>query len=253
MTLEFAGKAVLVTGAAKGIGKAVADAFEAAGAAVVGVDREMAGGTGPTVLPYVADVSKPAECAAAVAAGVAAFGRLDVLVNCAGIQRYGDVVSTSEEIWDEVIGVNLSSMFYMAKHAVPHIRAAGGGAIVNMASVQAFVAQRGVAAYAASKGGIIALTTAMAIDHAPEIRVNAVCPGSVDTPMLRAAAALFTDESGDPSSTVESWGKMHPLGRVAQPREVADAVLYLAGPRSSFISGVALRVDGALLSVLGGT
>ena len=253
MTVEFAGQAVPVTGAAKGIGRAVAEAFEAAGAQVALVDREAAAAIGPASLPILADVSRADECAAAVQATVAAFGRLDVLVNCAGIQRYGNVVETPDDLWAEVIGVNLSSMFYMAKHAVPHLRATGAGAIVNMASVQAFAAQRGVAAYAASKGGVVALTTAMAIDHAPEIRVNAVCPGSVDTPMLRRAAELFTGESGDPAQTVEGWGRMHPLGRVARASEVADAVLYLAGPRSSFISGVALRVDGGLLGIIGGT
>jgi NAD(P)-dependent dehydrogenase (short-subunit alcohol dehydrogenase family) len=120
------------------------------------------------------------------------YGGVDVLVNAAGVQRYGTVVDTEEEVWDEVLDVNLKGIYLASKYAIPQMRERGGGAIVNLSSVQAFASQKGVAAYTASKGGINALTRAMALDHAEEnIRVNAVCPASVDTPMLRWAANLF--------------------------------------------------------------
>lgn len=250
---ELAGRTALVSGAAMGIGRAAAETLAAAGARVATVDRQDAPPVGEDGLVVVADVSLGAECERAVQATVAAFGRLDILVCSAGIQRYGDVVDTTPETWDEVLAVNLSSVFHLARHAVPHLRATGAGAIVAVASVQALVAQRGVAAYSASKGAVVALARAMAVDHAPEVRVNAVCPGSVDTPMLRTAAALFTPAGGDVEDTVRSWGDMHPMGRVATPEEVAQAILYLASPRSSFVTGTAMVVDGGLISVLGGT
>jgi NAD(P)-dependent dehydrogenase (short-subunit alcohol dehydrogenase family) len=143
--------------------------------------------------------------------------------------------------------------FLLAKFAVPYLRAAGGGALVNVASVQAFAAQRSVVAYTASKAALVGLTRALAVDHAHEnIRINVVCPGSVDTPMLSAAASLFA-EDGPVSALVERWGAMHPMGRVARAEEVAEAVWFLASPRSSFITGAELRVDGGLLAALGVT
>jgi NAD(P)-dependent dehydrogenase (short-subunit alcohol dehydrogenase family) len=249
MTLE--GKTAIVTGAANGIGAAIARALAGQGAriAVVDIDENLSAiGDGPAIR---ADVSSGADCERAVATAHAAFGRLDILVNSAGIQRYGTVIDTSEAEWDAVFGVNLRSMFLMAKHAVPHLLASGAGAIVNVASVQAFAAQRGVAAYSASKGGVVALTRALAVDHAPAVRANCICPGSVDTPMLRAAADTFSQ--GDPEATIRAWGAMHPMQRVAEPEEVAEAAVFLASPASSFVTGTAMLVDGGLLSVIGGT
>lgn len=248
--MRLDGKTALVTGGAAGIGNAIARALQGAGARVAVVDLERAtpGGDGPAI---VADVSRGADCARAVAEAHDAFGRLDILVNSAGIQRYGTVIDTPEEEWDAVIGVNLKAMFLMAKQAMPHLLASGAGVVVNVASVQAFAAQRGVAAYSASKGGVVALTRAIAIDHAPVVRANCICPGSVDTPMLRWAAERFGE--GDPERAIARWGAMHPMGRVAQPSEVAQAALFLASPASSFITGTAMLVDGGLLSVIGGT
>jgi NAD(P)-dependent dehydrogenase (short-subunit alcohol dehydrogenase family) len=250
---ELAGRTALVTGGAKGIGLAAAEELSAGGARVAVVDVDECPPVGPDGIAIVADLRRDEECGRAVAEAVAAFGRLDILVCSAGIQRYGDVVETSVETWDEVLAVNVSSVFHTAKAAVPHLRRTGDGAIVVVASVQSFVAQRGVAAYCASKGAVLMLAQAMAVDHAPEVRVNTVCPGSVDTPMLRGAAELFTPAGGDVEDTVASWGDMHPMGRVARPEEVAQAIRYLAGPNASFITGAALRVDGGLLSRLGGT
>ena len=239
-------KAAIVTGAAKGIGAATAAALLNEGFDVVRADIDIPEDS--EELYVKTDVTIAADVERAAAECVSNFGRIDVLVNSAGIQRYGDAVDTPESVWDEVLAVNLKSMFLMAKYCVPHMQE--GSAIVNVASVQGLSAQKGVAAYAASKGGVIALTRAMAVDFAPRVRVNCVLPGSVDTPMLRASAAKFAEV---PEEAIESWGNMHPIGRVAQPQEIASAIVFLAGPGASFITGAALLVDGGLLSVIGGT
>lgn len=248
-------RAAVVTGGAKGIGAATATALAAGGASVLIVDRDTTEGEKTAAsltegLFVQGDVSNASDAQRVAAQCVAAFGRLDILVNCAGIQRYGSVVDTSEAEWDEVIAVNLKSMFLMSKFCVPKMLDGNGGAVVNVASVQGFAAQKGVAAYAASKGGAIALTRAMAVDFAPRVRVNCVCPGSVDTPMLREAAAMFADM---PDSAVRQWGMLHPMERIARPEEIASAIVFLAGPDASFITGAALVVDGGLLSIIGGT
>ena len=254
MAEDFDGRVALVTGGAMGIGQAVAALLAERGARVVVVDREQAdlpAGEGHHAV--VADVSDAAQVERAVAEAVDVGGRLDLVACCAGIQRYGDAPGTSLETWDEVIGVNLSSMFYVAHFAVPHLLRSDAGAMVLTASVQAFASQRGVAAYTASKGGVTALTRSLAIDHAPSVRVNAIAPGSVDTPMLRNAAALFADESTSAEEMVASWGRMHPLGRPATPREVAEVACFLLSPRAGFVSGATVVVDGGLTVQLGGT
>jgi NAD(P)-dependent dehydrogenase (short-subunit alcohol dehydrogenase family) len=264
MTDEFRGKVAIVTGGAAGIGLATAEKLAREGASVVICsDREdqaqqAAGGLreeGPEVRGMRGDVTSSADMKALVDFTVETYGGVDVLVNSAGVQRYGTVTETEEDVWDEVLDVNLKGIYLAARHAIPEMRGRGGGAIVNVSSVQAIASQTGVAAYTASKGGINALTRAMALDHAEEnIRVNAVCPGSVDTPMLRWAADLFKGENtveATVEATVEDWGRMHPLGRVARPEEVAEVICFLAGPRASFVTGADYMVDGGLLAALG--
>jgi NAD(P)-dependent dehydrogenase (short-subunit alcohol dehydrogenase family) len=254
---ELDGKVALVTGGSLGIGRATARRLADDGAAVVlcGVDNASVeealaelSGAGLEVDGRRADVSSAAEVEGLVRFAADRYGGVDILVNSAGIQRYGTVVDTSEELWDEVLAVNLKGMFLTAKHCVPELRRRGGGTIVNVASVQAFATQGGVAAYAASKAGVVGLTKAIAVDHAAEnIRCNAVCPGSVDTPMLRFAAGLFKGD-GTEDDTIRGWGSSHPLGRVARPEEVAEVIAFLAGDRASFVTGAELRVDGGLLA-----
>ena len=246
---EHADRVALVTGAASGIGAAVAAKLAQDGIRVVSVDRAACDGQ-PGGLAVQADVSHDDDAARAVAAAVDAYGRLDVLVNSAGIQRYGDVVDTAPAVWDEVMAVNLRSAYLMSHHAVPHLTATGTGSVVHVSSVQALAAQRGVAAYAASKGALVALTHAMAVDHAPTVRVNAVLPGSVDTPMLRDAARKFADDEHD---ALRDWGAMHPLGRVANADEVAAVVAFLCSAAASFVTGSVVRVDGGLMSRIPGT
>jgi NAD(P)-dependent dehydrogenase (short-subunit alcohol dehydrogenase family) len=257
---DFDGKAAIVTGGALGIGQAVARKLAEEGASVVICsDREdqveeaveELSGERLEVRGLRADVTSSEDMRRLVAFTVENYGGVDILVNSAGVQRYGTVVETDEEVWDEVLAINLKGIYLASKHAIPEMRERGGGAIVNLSSVQAFASQKGVAAYTARKGGNNALTRAMALDHAEEnIRVNAVCPGSVDTPMLRWAADLFKGEN-TAEETVEGFGKMHPLGRVARPEEVAEVISFLASPKASFVTGGEYKVDGGLLAALG--
>jgi NAD(P)-dependent dehydrogenase (short-subunit alcohol dehydrogenase family) len=246
----------IVTGAASGIGRAAAELLRARGARVALVDAndglgaqavaELGGGRATFIR---ADVAREGEAERAVAEAARAFGGLNALVNSAGIQRYGDLEATSLELWQEVMGVNLTGAFLMSRACVPHFRAGGGGAIVNVGSVQSRVAQRGAAAYVTSKHALLGLTRATAVDYAAEkIRCNCVCPGTVDTPMFRATAAL----APNPRSLVESCEQMHPLARIARPAEVAEAIVFLLTDAASFITGAEIDVDGGLLAAVGG-
>jgi len=252
----MAGAVSVVMGGSTGIGLAAARCLARHGSAVelAAVDQpsvaravELIKADGFQARGTVVDISQPEQIQAFMAAVQSRHGRLSVLVNSAGIQRYGTVETTAVATWDEVLNVNARGMFLAAKYAVPLMRQAGGGSIVNVASVQAAASQQNVVAYTASKGAVVAMTRAMAVDHAPHgIRVNSVSPGSVDTPMLRQSARDVSAE--DPDAVIAQWGASHPIGRVAQPSEIADAILYLASPLSSFVTGTDLRVDGGVLA-----
>jgi NAD(P)-dependent dehydrogenase (short-subunit alcohol dehydrogenase family) len=249
------GRVALVTGGSRGIGLGAAKSLGREGALVTicssrqehldAGSAELAA-MGITVDAVLADVARPAAVDSLVDAVAGKHGGVDILVNAAGIQRYGTVDATDEATWDEVMTVNVKSMYLTSRRVVPHMRRRGGGSIVNVSSVQAYVAQRGAAAYVASKGAINALTRAMAVDHAPEnIRVNVVCPGSIDTPMLRWAVDLFRGDR-TAEALVEEWGRSHPIGRIGRAEEVGDLIAFLAGPGASFITGADIKVDGGL-------
>ncbi len=256
---EFTGKTVIVTGAALGMGRAAAIAFANAGANVTLADinrkaaeeavAEIKRGRKGKGLFVEADVSKSDACARVVKETVQAFGGVNVLFNNVGIQppsSYKPAHELSEEDWDRIIAVNLKSRFLMAKYAIPEMKKRGGGVIINNASVQGVQSMRGVSAYAASKGGDLSLTRQLALDYAADnIRVLAVCPGAMDTPMVRATFP----KGSNLKKQLEKTGKLHPLGRIGQAEDVANAVLFLASEKASFMTGSYLAVDGGLLAL----
>ncbi len=220
---------------------AVADLEPVAGQAVVeGILH--AGGQAVFVR---CDVSRAEDCRRAVEQTVVSFGRLDILVNCAGIIRRANVVETTEAEWDRVMSVNLKSVFLMSRLAVPIMADAGGGAIINIASGWGLVGGRNAAAYCASKGAVVNLTKAMALDHGEQwIRVNCICPGDTDTPMLREEARQL----GESDEEFLAGAADRPLRRIGRPQDIAQAALYLASDAASFVTGTALVVDGGGLA-----
>ena len=251
MVATSAGRVALVTGAAKGIGAAVAGRLARDGCRLVLLDVDAAGveqraaelSEAESVAGSVAD-----ECvwARAVAAAIGRFGRLDIVSHNAGIQRYGDTATTSRALWDEVIAVNLTGGFLIAKAAIAALRASHGN-LVFTASVQGMAAQRDVLAYSVAKHGVIGLVTAMAVDEARHgVRVNGVAPGAIDTPMLRDSVAL----SDTPNRVWSVLNAMHPIGRIGQPDEVAEVIAFLASDNARFVTGEVVRIDGGLMSQL---
>ncbi len=248
--MRFENKVALITGGTSGIGLAVARLLMQEGARVLLMARDklrgkeaeeiLSSGGGQAIF-IQGDVTSAEDCQRCVKKTVDVFGRLDILFNNAGIIYVNkNLVDTSEEEWDATVDSNLKGTFLMSKYAIPYI-AKRGGAIVNNASIFGLNGGGGVAAYCAAKGGVINLTRAMAIDHAPQnIRVNCVCPGSVDTPLLEKEM----DDLGGRETQRPRFASRHPMNRIATPEEVAHAVAFLASDDASFITGTALSVDG---------
>ena len=238
------GKAAIVTGGASGIGRAIAVLFAAEGAKVAVLDINLRGaaetveciqGQGGEAVALGCDIAQERAVQDCVEAVAADFGHLEVLVNNAAVEFAAFVTETAAEDWDRVQGVNLRGAFLCCRHAIPHMKRSGGGAIVSIASANALVGVPAHAAYSASKGGLVALTRQLAVDYGPDgIRVNCICPTTTDTPMVRATA---TDED------LERAAKMHPLRRIARPEDIAYAVVYLASDEAACVTGVALPVD----------
>jgi len=251
---KLTGKRALITGAASGIGRATALLFAREGAAVAVVDVDETGGQavvqtildrGGQAIFVRGDVTRAADCQRAVQETVDRLGGLDILFNNAGIIRRATVIDTSEEEWDRVMAVNVKSIFLLGKYAVPAMAQSGGGAIVNTASGWGLVGGRNAVSYCASKGAVVNLTRAMALDHgAQNIRVNCVCPGDTDTPMLRSEA----QQLGEPEDAFLAEAADRPLQRIGRPEDIARAVLYLASDDSAFVTGTALVVDGGGLA-----
>jgi len=245
-------KVAMVTGAGSGIGKATAEYFAQQGAKVVAVDWNASSGqqtaaaivnAGGQAVFCHADVSVAAQVEAAVATAVERFSRLDILVNNAAIQILSKLVETSEADWDRTHGVNLKGVFLGCKYAIPALKKAGGGAIVNIASVLGLVADPDLAAYCAAKGGVISLTRVAALTYGPEnIRVNCICPGDVETPLVQD----YFNRDPDPAKLRNEIYSKYALRRIASPNEVAKVAAFLASNQSSFMTGSAVVMDGGL-------
>ena len=255
MGIDLSGRVVIVTGGAKGIGEGCVQKFLDSNATVISFDLDNSSLANQNTKyanfeskfsSQVVDVSNEAQVEDAIAKVSSTYGRIDGLINCAGIQTYGSVTDTTEEIWDKTFNVNVKSMFLTAKHVAPVMITQKAGSIVNISSVQSLMSQKTVVAYAASKGAINALTRASAIDLAISgVRVNAILPGSVDTPMLRTSAEMHRGEKSI-EEVLADWGAGHPLGRIAKSSEIGDLAVFLVSDESAFITGQAIVIDGGL-------
>ncbi|MGH9543970.1 MAG: SDR family NAD(P)-dependent oxidoreductase [Terriglobales bacterium] len=251
---QLSGKIALITGAASGIGRATALLFAREGASVVLTDvNESAGHSvaveitknGGRAIFEPADVTRAVDCQRVVERTARDLGSIHLLFNNAGIIRRASVVELSETDWDRVMAVNVKAIFLMCRLVIPIMASAGGGSIINTASGWGLAGGARAAVYCASKGAVVLLTKAMAIDHGPQnIRVNCICPGDTDTTMLRNEARQL----GEPDDKFLEESARRPLGRVGKPEEIAQAALYLAGDASSFVTGTALVVDGGGLA-----
>lgn len=243
--MSFEGRTVVITGGASGMGAASTRAFAEKGARIAVIDRNAEGARAIAEamggLALAGDVSQSAFCEEAVAAVLRQYGRLDVLVNAAGIIKRTDAIHTSDEAWRQIFGVNVDGIFFMCRAALPHMVERRRGVIVNFGSIWGDIGSAGVAAYCATKGAVHNLTRAMALDHARDgIRILAVCPGEVDTPMLSSERAdpptrAFLDDLAD---------RTIPLGRLAQPEEIARVVVFMASDDASYMTGSLVTVDG---------
>jgi NAD(P)-dependent dehydrogenase (short-subunit alcohol dehydrogenase family) len=251
---EFDGKHIVVTGGVKGIGRACVDVFVREGAKVSVLDIDKTGEKlesepGNHIRFFPCDVSKYSDIENSIARAIQHFGEIDVLVNNAGVNRYATVTETSEEEWDFTMNVNLKSAFAASKFSIPSMQKKGAGVIVNVSSVQAFLSQSQVAAYTTSKTAMLGLTRSIAVDYGPEIRCVAVCPGTINTPMLQAAI----NESPDPAEVFRECEEMHLVKKVGDPAEVGEFIAYLASSKASFMTGQAFRIDGGLGVSIGGS
>lgn len=253
--MNFKDQVVIVTGAAKGIGKGIAKVFSDKGAKVAVVDWDAPNGEataqelraqGQESIFIQCDVSKEDQVIAMINTVINTYGRIDVLVNNAGIGVYKPVLEATSEDWDRCLGVNLKGVFLCSKYAIPYMQKQGKGAIVNISSVHSHATVNGVAPYAASKGGITALTRNMAIDYGPTIRVNSIAPGWVLTPLIQS---IF-DSYPDPAEQQRQVENRQVMKRIGRPEDIGYAAAFLASDEASFITGTQLFVDGGLTAQL---
>jgi NAD(P)-dependent dehydrogenase (short-subunit alcohol dehydrogenase family) len=244
-------KHIVITGGTKGIGQACVNLMiqEGGKVSILDVDANIQQEYGQAVVFYKTDVSKSEQVQQAINKAISVFGDVDVLINNAGIVKYATVTEASEEDWDLILNINLKGAFLCAKHCIPSMLKKGKGVVINVASVQAFISQQKVAAYTTSKSALLGLTRSIAVDYAPHIRCVAVCPGTVDTPMLQEAIK----QSPNPEEVYQECIDMHLVKKLASPQEVAELIGFLASDKASFITGQAYRIDGGLGISVGGS
>jgi NAD(P)-dependent dehydrogenase (short-subunit alcohol dehydrogenase family) len=252
MTNRLKGKVGIITGAGTGIGRACALAMASEGARVALIGRrkdrveEVAHEIGNDAIAIQCDVSKKGELADALDQTVGRFGGLNFLLNNAGVLITGNAEQITEDQWDQTFNVNVRAVWLLSRAALPHMRKAGGGSIINIASTLGIVAARNRAAYAPSKGAVILLTKAMAVDHGHEnIRVNAICPSLVETDL----SAAIINQAADPAAVRRERTAAHPIGRLGRPEDIAGLAVYLASDESSWVTGTVVPVDGGYLAV----
>lgn len=250
--MRFEGKIVIITGGAGGIGKTAVRLFAREGAKVMVADlsgegcREICEEVtvlGHTATYFAGDLSEKFYCEQLVAHTAETYGGLDILINNAGIIPRGTILETTDEMWFAALNINLTAVFYLCRAAIPHMQRQGGGAIVNTSSTWGVYPGPGHMAYCTSKGAVAAMTKNLGRDHASDnIRVNAVCPNEVNTPMLRTG---FTKRGFDPDKAVEELNKTVPLGRIAEPEDIADVIAFLASDDARYIAGTTVEISGA--------
>jgi NAD(P)-dependent dehydrogenase (short-subunit alcohol dehydrogenase family) len=252
MTNRLKGKVGIITGAGTGIGRACALAMASEGARVALIGRrkdrveDVAREIGDNAIAIQCDVSKKGELADALDQTVSRFGGLHFLLNNAGVLITGNAEPITEDQWDQTFNVNVRAVWLLSRAALPHMRQAGGGSIINIASTLGIVAARNRAAYAPSKGAVILLTRAMAVDHGHEnIRVNAICPSLVETDL----SAAIINQAADPAAVRRERTAAHPIGRLGRPEDIAGLAVYLASDESSWVTGTVVPVDGGYLAV----
>lgn len=243
--MDFTGKTILITGAASGMGAASAREFSTLGAKVIIVDinarlaQEVAAEI-ETVPPLIGDVSESSFCRKVVDEVIERHGRLDVLVNCAGIIVRADAQETTDEQWNKIMGINVNGVFFMSREAIGPMKNQGKGAIINFGSIWGNVGAAGVVAYCASKGAVHQITRSMALDHAKDgIRINAICPGEVNTPML----ASERPSPPTPEDLQKLADETIPMARLAEPEEIAKVVVFLASDDASYMTGAMVTAD----------
>ena len=247
MQIDFTGKRVLVTGGTRGIGRATVEAFLEAGAHVA-VNGRTAESTATAIaelgherlVAAPGDVARPADCETIVGAAIEGLGGLDVLVNSAGVGKAGPIEAFDEAAWDETLDINLKGTFFCIRAALPALRESRGN-IVNLGSDAGLIGDPHLVVYCASKGGVVNMTRAMALQLAPDVRVNCVCPGYVDTDMVRRDGI---DAADDPAAEEQRLIDLAPLKRMGTPGEIATAILYLASDDARFVTGAAFQIDG---------
>lgn len=241
-------KVAFITGAAKGMGLATSEIFIREGAKVIAMDKDKEAGTkakerlGDNYFFIAADLMDSEKIKEAFETGLSQFGQLNFLINNAGIVRYANAVTCTEEDWDQVMNINLKAAFICAKYGIPYMQKSGGGVIINLASAQSFVSSSNMVHYTTSKSALLGFTRSLAIDFGPDIRAIAICPGSVDTPMAREAWST----ARDPEAVHQESIKMHILNRIGKPEEIGEMIAFLCSDKCSFITGQAIRIDGGL-------